>query len=531
MNEQAASSTTADLYLELITQAHPDRPNRLCVVVSDLHFTDATVGVQNLEESTWNAFYNSILQRCLTYYINELVLVLDGDIIDMVRSSKWAEKGVYPWERERTEDFSSIVNAIITDIVEVKHRSFFAWLKGLEENLKRDTKKLHPQTAFEKVKLVITVGNHDKELLCDNAALTYFYEQGLGIKLTDIDEERRKLLGRMYGDEQMFLNTETAPYFPFYYGDTGFRFFTTHGQWRDKNNCAKISAENDFPAWSVEDGWNIKTWQALKFSPFFKPCFGDSVAAGVLSTFIYKTKKQLAANGYHTPVINTVLDELDLYRPTFAAIGRILELTAKNRKNKTNLNVVQIIEDTLYDCLMVWLNWDFTLQSSPLPRKVGLIIAKWLLKFLKLLGHNLHISGIAGLVKILKIGNLQDAPPAFHEMKKFPSFLPAYSHYGFQIHGEGHTHEPLQEEPNIENEQHCSTYINFGTWRDQIVPRKEQGYRRRGMLRALFILDLKNLTETQDKFPRSFDYFVIDAITWSDLNDNLTETGKRSPKI
>ncbi len=529
MNEQAADPATPDL--ELITKARPERPNRMCVVVSDLHFTDATVGIQNLEESTWKAFYNSILQRCITYHINELVLVLDGDIVDMVRSGKWAEKGVYPWERERTKDFSDVVNAIIKDIVDVKHRSFFAWMRGLEENLQRDTKKLHRQAAFEKVKLVITVGNHDKELLCDNDALTYFYEQGLGIKLADINEERRRLLGRMYGDENIFLDTKTAPYFPFYYGDTGFRFFTTHGQWRDKDNCAKISEENGLPAWSVENGWDIETWQALKFSPFFEPCFGDSVAAGVLSTFIYKTKKQLAANGYHTPVIDTVLDELDLYRPTFAAIGRVLELTTKNRKQQTNLSVVQIIEDNLYECLMVWLNWDFTLQSSPPLRRVGLIIAKWLLKFLKLLGHNLHISCIASMVKMLKIGTQQDAPPTFHEMQKFPGFLPAYAHYGFQIHGEGHTHEPLQEELNIDNEPHRSTYINFGTWRDQIVLREKQGYRRRGMLRALFILDLENLTDSKTKFPRSFDYFVIDAITWSDLNDNLTETGKRPSKI
>ena len=101
-------------------------------------------------------FINTLLQRCITYYINELVLVLDGDIVDMIRSGKWAEKGVYPWERERTEDFSNVVNAIIKDIIEVKHSSFFEWLKDLEANLKRDTKKLRRQAAFEKLKIVIT---------------------------------------------------------------------------------------------------------------------------------------------------------------------------------------------------------------------------------------------------------------------------------------------------------------------------------------------------------------------------------------
>lgn len=523
------TTTTAELVL--ITQARAYRPNRLCVVVSDLHFTDGTVGFQNLGDATWEAFYKTILERCVTYRINELVLVLDGDIVDMIRSGKWAEKGIYPWQRERKQEFSAVVNAIIKDIVEDKHRGFFEWLKALEANLQRDTRQWDGQAAFEKLKIVVTVGNHDKELLCDNAALTYFYEQGLGLKLTGIDEERRKLLGRMYGDENLFLDKKTAPYFPFYYGDTGFRFFTTHGQWRDPDNSARISAENGLPAWSVEDGWAIEKWQALRFSPFFKPCFGDTVAAGVLSTFIYKTKIQLDEQGCHDPVIDSVLDELDLYRPTYAAIERILKLTAANRKNQTNLQAVQIIEDTLYACLMAWLDWDFTLQSSPVGRRIGLVIAKWLLKFIKLIGHNLHISFIVGLVKILKIGNFHDVSPGFTEMAKFPGFLPEYRHYGFQIHGEGHTHQPLQEEVRISGEQHPSTYINFGTWRDQILQRERRGYRRRGMLRALFILDLENLTESKNKNPRTFDYFVIDALHWGDLNDDLTETGKTEPKI
>ncbi|MDO9103749.1 MAG: metallophosphoesterase [Methylovulum sp.] len=523
MNDPTA---TTNLKLELITKPRADRPNRLCVVVSDLHFTDGTVGFQNLNDYTWDAFYSTILQRCLTYRINELVLVLDGDIVDMIRSSKWAQKGIYPWQRERKQCFSAVVNAILKDIIEVKHASFFKWLRELEINLIADTRQ-----TLAKVKIVITVGNHDKEMLCDNEALTYFYEQGLGIKLIDIDDDRRKMMGNMYGDENLFTDKKTAPYLPFYYGDTGFRFFTTHGQWRDPDNSAAIPPENGLPGWSAKDGWSIETWQQLKFAPFLKPCFGDTVAAGVLSTFIYQTKKRMAAQGYDDPEITSVLDELDLYRPSYAAIERILELAAKNRADPTRSGIVAIIEDTLYECLMAWLGWDFTLASSPAPRKTLLIAAKWSLKLIKLLGHSLNMGAIAGMIKLLKFGNHHDTTPTFQEMASFPSFLPGYLHYGFQIHGEGHTHVPLQGEANIKDEQHRSTYINFGTWRDQIILRAEEGYRRRGMLRALFILDLENLTATKDKYPRSFDYFVTDVLTWSDLNDNMMETGKTASKI
>ena len=115
-------------------------------------------------------------------------------------------------------------------------------------------------------------------------------------------------------------------------------------------------------------------------------------------------------------------------------------------------------------------------------------------------------------------------------MRKFPSFMPMYRHYGFQIHGEGHTHIPLQAEPNMGGKR-PSTYINFGTWRDQILLRKNQGYRRRGVLRALYILDLVNETETAEDSPRSFDYFVEDITHWGDQKDTMNQECRGQPKV
>jgi hypothetical protein len=68
--------------------APDDRGNSLCVSICDIHLTDGTVGFQNLSNNTWDAFYDTIKQRRIRY---ELVLVLDGDIIDMIRSSNWTK--------------------------------------------------------------------------------------------------------------------------------------------------------------------------------------------------------------------------------------------------------------------------------------------------------------------------------------------------------------------------------------------------------------------------------------------------------
>ncbi len=259
-----------------------NRPNRLCVSLSDIHLTDGTVGFQNLGQETWNAFYACLSERCRRYdNIKEITLVLDSDVVDMVRTAKWAENNVYPWQHNRKEDFSRIVNEIIQDIVDVKHKHFFKWLRELPHKLSTDSQ-------VENVKIIMLLGNHDKELLCDQKALRYFYEKGLGQKLESITDEERRAIGRMYGDEMMFTDVKTAPYFP---------FFTTHGQWRDKDNSRKITASSGLPAWSAADGWQNEVWKKLKFSPFLQPCFGDTVAAGILSTFIYKTKKALDEHG------------------------------------------------------------------------------------------------------------------------------------------------------------------------------------------------------------------------------------------
>ncbi|WP_438862871.1 hypothetical protein [Neptunicella sp.] len=511
-------------FLDGITQPGEERGNRLCVCVSDIHLTDGTVGFQNLSQHAWQLFYNSILERCKNYYIDEVLFVLDGDIIDMIRSSRWAEKGIYPWERERTAEFSEVVNLIIREIVEQQHVAFFNMLKALPG-------RLSEESGVKQVNIVITLGNHDKELLCDQQALSYFYEQGLGIKVADISQSERQMLGRMYGDENMFANPTVAPYMPFYCGDTGFRFFTTHGQWRDKENSRSIPVETDKPGWSTSNGWQPHVWQKLGYAPFLLPCFGDSVAAGVLSTFIYKVKKQLADIDCNDLRLNSILDELDLYRPTYAALTRILKETSDMRSDGRGAGAIKIIEDTLYECIIEWLSWDFTYQSTSSFRGVCLRLGKKLLIWLKSLGYGLEITALAKLLKMIEITNkLCETSVKLSQMRRFPAFLAKYRHYQFQVYGEGHTHIPLQEQPDIPGLR-PATYINFGTWRDQILLRKNRGYRRQGVLRSLYILDLVNRCEGENQPTRTFDYFVEDVVSWGDFKDALNESGKIQMKF
>lgn len=524
----------------------PSRPNRLCVSVSDLHLTDGSVGFQNLEDIVWEEFYGRIATQCKDNDIEEVVLVLDGDIVDMVRTARWPERDFYPWQRNERKVFSEIVNALIQDIVSEKHQYFFTWLKQLESRLIHDAK-------VKSVEIVILLGNHDKELLCDNEALTYFYQEGLGKSLQDFSDTERARLGRMYGDETMFADKSTAPYFPFYYADRGFRFFVTHGQWRDATNCRKIYAINGKPGWTVKDGWQMETWQALKFSPFLEPCFGDTIASGLLSTFIYETKKRLTpyveslnkeavsveSIRIHNDVkrLESILNELDLYRPTYKAIVRIL----KESSHMKNHDLVVIVEETLFACIIKWLDCDFTYESSSLGIHIFLKLGKFILKFLKFIKLHKFValslvrfvlkgmmyldvfkSFIKKIFALMKGQTISESDLSLKDLKGFPAFMSDDEKYRFQIHGEGHTHIPLEDEPNIRKGR-PTTYVNFGTWRDQILGRKNHGYRRRGVLRAFYILDLKGENgECDTEEHRRFRYFTNDIIKWSDKLDSLT---------
>jgi UDP-2,3-diacylglucosamine pyrophosphatase LpxH len=503
-----------------------NRPNRMCVCISDVHFTDGTVGVQS--RGDWDDFFDQITLLCEDRRIEELVFVLDGDVVDMIRTKHWAERGVYPWERDHPA-FPEIVTTIVRGIVEQHcghaggHCRFFQMLQELPKSLEKN--------GVKKVDVLVLLGNHDKEILAVPEALKLFYEDCLGWTLKDIPADYRRKVGRMYGDENQFMNPDSAPWFPFYYADIGFRLFVTHGQWRDGDNSRAL------PEWTVEKGWQIETWKRLRYRPFTDPCFGDTVAAGVLSGFIWKAKRALAeedqrrialseAKSEGVSRLERVLDELDLYRPSYLAVSRIIEET---RKLKERPDIARTIEKLLQDCILEWLSWDFTYESSPQRRRIGLKFLRGWLWIASKFHRWLELKAIEWFMKILAGFRTHHRVEAvtFKEMKTFPAFLPENRIYGFHIHGEGHTHNPLQEEPDIAPGQNY-TYINFGTWRDQIVEKNaghwfvkllkwtQPSYRRRSVGRALFVLDLK---PAAGESKRDFSYWVEDNLTWSDKLD------------
>ena len=131
---------------------------RTAVLISDIHCTDRSVGTQTVGETDWESFFSELGEKLddPETETSEILLILNGDIVDLLRSGKWAESNVYPWQRE-DPGFRDAIKRIMLDIVKEHADSpgFFCYLKKMMKYLK---------DRSVRVTLIPIVGNHDKEL-------------------------------------------------------------------------------------------------------------------------------------------------------------------------------------------------------------------------------------------------------------------------------------------------------------------------------------------------------------------------------
>ena len=479
---------------------------RLCVCISDIHCTDCTVGNQTGESGDWAHLFDEILGAAVG--AQELVLVLNGDIVDLIRSGRWTEAGVYPWQRDHP-DFPAVLLSIMRGIVRWHatedgpggRPGFFYQLRQFKQTLAEREPGID-------IRVVPIVGNHDKELLVDNAARQLFYEACLDWPHGMPDAAYTQWVDAMYGPKVR----ATPAWMPFYYGDTGFALFATHGQWRDPMNC------RDIAGWRCRQGWQPARWQADAFAPFTEPCFGDTIAAGLLSGFIWDAKEKLRERARHRLVaerhvdqdalnrIAAILDEMDLYRPALKGILRIMEEAKRQRKTDVDRDIIRIVTDTFRDQLVRWLKRDAT-------RIFASARMCWALRLLSALVKVWNEATILLVLKVIAYFQEPERSIDPSTLLTLPGFSEAYRSHGFRLHVEGHTHVALEADLGFERPAAAAsyTYVNLGAWRSQIYPKANnpQRYRRRGIARALFIA-----SERLEGDRMEVRYWVLDLTRW-----------------
>ena len=60
--------------------------------------------------------------------------------------------------------------------------------------------------------------------------------------------------------------------------------------------------------------------------------------------------------------------------------------------------------------------------------------------------------------------------------------------------------------------------MNLGGWRDRIISKRNTGFRRRGVGRAMFIFNLAKLMTAAHN--DAFRFYVLDMASWGDRRDH-----------
>ncbi|WP_420477250.1 hypothetical protein [Noviherbaspirillum sp. ST9] len=490
--------------------------NRVCVLISDIHCTDCTVGNQTASETDWQLFFEQMefavhnpgdkAQAPPEQRIDELLLILNGDIVDLIRTSKWAEAGIYPWQRDDPR-FAEIILDIMRDIVaihacarpecsEQPYSGFFYWMRQSIASLR---------ARGIAVTVIPIVGNHDKELQVVPAARQLFYEECLGMTALDIGDSYRAWVAAQMGTAK----DDMYPCMPFYFADTGLRLLATHGQWRDRDNSRSTAN------WKLSRGWQPQVWQQEQYRAFSEPCFGDTVAAGMLSRFICKMADTIDKNMPGAGRICNLLDEMDLYRPSVSAVVRLL---AESRRLAWRTPEAKGLHDKVLRCfresLVDWMSHDETWKSAHGGTKFGLHVLSVLSR---IRWYWLEITLMRLMAKVQE----PESDIKTRTLTGLPAFQPSYRELGLRLHVEGHTHVALEADLQFRQPRQGRnnyTYINLGAWRDSILPKRNRGYRRRGIGRALFIFDLARLA--QHTPGDTYRFYARDMTSWGDRMDS-----------
>lgn len=113
----------------------------MLVVISDLHLTDGTSGT-TISERAFKIFRERLREMAYqaswradgTYKpIEKIDVLLLGDVLDVIRSVKWLDENVRPWDDTQSTEFVQMVQKINSDILSTNEPSFEI-LRGLNSD-------------------------------------------------------------------------------------------------------------------------------------------------------------------------------------------------------------------------------------------------------------------------------------------------------------------------------------------------------------------------------------------------------------
>ena len=403
----------------------------MLVIVSDLHLTDGTSGTtidadafnifrERLTDLAWAASTRRVNGEETYQPVKEIHLLLLGDILDVIRSTKWLQSEVRPWDDPKSNVFLDKVREITKAIIvnNQQARGVFQSLKNPGAEVPANRARIGTNLRVP-VSIYYMAGNHD----------WFYHLPGKGF-----DQIRCELI------ETLGLANDPTEVFPHDLKEScairkvcaEHHVFARHGDVFDKNNYEPPNRDHS--------------------------SLGDAVVIELVDRFPYVVEQRLgekAAEG---------LKEIDNVRPADLIPKWVDGLLRRNPNSEEAKQVREIWNEVASDFLRVEfvrnhnssLKWGLKLSEGMSFRNLGKIVP---------LGKNLLTSfgNVFPLFnKLLSRWGLSDGyyPYALGE----PAFKDQNIHY--IVYGHTHRQEivPLRAGTLAAAAQQ-DVYLNSGTWR------------------------------------------------------------------
>ncbi|HSS75930.1 MAG TPA: hypothetical protein VLV54_04215, partial [Thermoanaerobaculia bacterium] len=120
----------------------------MIVLVSDLHLADSTQPV-TMDVPRFLRCLRDVVERASLQGVRSLVLVLLGDVFEILKSKIWLTTAARPWQAS-SKEHCDVVRTIFDSIVMV-NQAFFEGLDSLSR-------------SYSFLQIVYVPGNHDREM-------------------------------------------------------------------------------------------------------------------------------------------------------------------------------------------------------------------------------------------------------------------------------------------------------------------------------------------------------------------------------
>ena len=406
----------------------------MLVIISDLHLTDGTSG-QTIKENAFRIFtarvrdmaFDASFRQDGSYEpIERVDILLLGDILDVIRSTDWLEKGskVRPWDKPSDDAFIEKVTNISDAILKHNDRSLshlrdLSQDNGLTLPPPDDTGKQQNDEGARcsvKVNIHYMVGNHD-----------WFYH----LSSDAYNPLRQNVV------EAMGLANDPKVGFPY--------------EPEESEKLAEVLRDHEVFArhGDIHDSFNFDEDRD-------ESSLGDCIVVELLNRFPLEVKTQM---GEHLPpACLNGLRELDNVRPLLAIPIWIDALLQRTGVDKRDVKKVKGIWDNLVDEFLE-LNFVKKRDSffNPWDSVDKLQIA---LKFSK--GISLNTAGALASWWNEQVGGGNDS--YYTHAVKEKAFKNRSARY--VVYGHTHDHEIVPLDVSFsENQRLDQMYFNTGTWR------------------------------------------------------------------